>query len=290
MIVVETVKEMQQLSKKFKSQEKSIGYVPTMGYLHEGHLSLVDEAKKKDDVVVMSIFVNPTQFGPNEDFATYPRDFERDRKLAEERGVDVLFYPSVKEMYPNELTAKIHVEKRTDVLCGKSRPGHFDGVATVLFKLFHIILPDNAYFGMKDAQQVAVIDGFIKDYFFPVNLVACPTVRESDGLAKSSRNVNLTKAERKEAPMIYQQLLHAKKLVEDGEREVEKLRSTLFDKLSSTITGKIDYIDILAYPDLTEIKTLDGQVIIAVAVRYSKVRLIDNIILTIKEENECIVR
>lgn len=281
MIVVKTVNEMQQLSKKLKLQEKSIGFVPTMGYLHEGHLSLVDAAKKQDDVVVMSIFVNPTQFGPNEDFDSYPRDFERDRKLAEEHGVDVLFYPSVEEMYPDELTTKIHVVKRTDVLCGKSRPGHFDGVATVLFKLFHIVMPDNAYFGMKDAQQVAVIDGFVKDYFFPVNLVACPTVREHDGLAKSSRNVNLTKEERQEAPMIYKQLLNAKQLIEQGERDAKKLRNVLFDKLSNSITGKIDYIDILSYPSLTEIDTLNGRVIIAVAVRYSKVRLIDNIILTV---------
>lgn len=281
MIVIETVKEMQQLSKKLKSQEKSIGFVPTMGYLHEGHLSLVDAAKKQDDVVVMSIFVNPTQFGPNEDFSSYPRDFERDRKLAEEHGVDVLFYPSVEEMYPDELTTKIHVVKRTDVLCGKSRPWHFDGVATVLFKLFHIVMPDKAYFGMKDAQQVAVIDGFVKDYFFPVNIITCPTVREHDGLAKSSRNVNLTKEERQEAPMIYKQLLYAEKLVEQGERDAKKLRNALFDKLSSSLTGKIDYIDIRSYPSLTEIETLHGQVIIAVAVRYSKVRLIDNIILTV---------
>src|SRR5690606_13962550 len=246
MIVVKTVNEMQQLSKKLKLQEKSIGFVPTMGYLNAGHLSLVDAAKKQDDVVVMSIFVNPTQFGPNEDFDSYPRDFERDRKLAEEHGVDVLFYPSVEEMYPDELTTKIHVVKRTDVLCGKSRPGHFDGVATVLFKLFHIVMPDNAYFGMKDAQQVAVIDGCGKDYFFPVNLVACPTVREHDGLAKSSRNVNLTKEERQEAPMIYKQLLNAKQLIEQGERDAKKLRNVLFDKLSNSITGKIDYIDILS--------------------------------------------
>ena len=290
MIIVKTVKEMQQLSKKYKSQNKSIGYVATMGYLHEGHLSLVEEAKKNDDIVVLSIFVNPTQFGPNEDFDSYPRNFERDCKLAEEHDVDVLFYPSVSEMYPTELTANIHVFKRTNVLCGKSRPGHFDGVATVLFKLFHIILPDNAYFGMKDAQQVAVIEGFLNDYFFPINLVACPTVREPDGLAKSSRNVNLTKEERTEAPNIYKLLQEAKTMVDNGERDADKLRNAIYHKLSASISGKIDYVEVLTYPDLTKTSTIRGKMILAVAVKYSKVRLIDNIILSVEEENECTVQ
>lgn len=288
MIVVKTVKEMQQLSKKFKSSDNSIGYVATMGFLHEGHLSLVNEARKRDDIVIMSIFVNPTQFGPNEDFETYPRDFERDCQLAEANGVDVLFYPSVTEMYPSELTSEIHVVKRTNVLCGKSRPGHFDGVATVLFKFFHIISPDRVYFGMKDAQQVAVIEGFLTDYFFPISLVTCPTVREHDGLAKSSRNVNLTTKERKEAPIIYEKLQQVKMLVENGVRDCEELKKTIVNKLSSAITGKIDYVELLTYPDLTKTNTIKGKMILAVAVQYSKVRLIDNIILTIKEDNECI--
>lgn len=288
MIVVNTVAEMQQLSRKYKSAKKSIGYVATMGFLHEGHLSLVQEAKKNDDIVVMSIFVNPTQFGPNEDFESYPRDFEKDRKIAEKHGVDVLFYPTVPEMYPSELTAKIHVVKRTNELCGKSRPGHFDGVATVLFKLFHIIMPDNVYFGMKDAQQVAVIEGFIKDYFFPVNLIACPTKREQDGLAKSSRNVNLTEKERKEAPILYKLLQEAQSLVHSGERNATSIRNKIYDKLSSSITGKIDYVELLTYPDLLKTETLSGKHILAIAVRYSKVRLIDNIILCIEEENACI--
>lgn len=288
MIVVKTVKEMQQLSKNYRAQNKSLGFVATMGFLHEGHLSLVEEAKNKDDIIIMSIFVNPTQFGPNEDFDSYPRDFERDRQLAEKHGVDILFYPSVSEMYPNELTTTIQVKKRTNVLCGKSRPGHFDGVATVLFKLFHIIMPDHVYFGMKDAQQVAVIDGFINDYFFPLKLIACPTKRESDGLAKSSRNVNLTKEEREEAPIIYKLLQEANTLVANGERDAKKIRETIYHKLSSAISGKIDYVEILTYPDLTETRTIKGQVILAIAVKYSKVRLIDNIILSVEEENECI--
>lgn len=285
MIVVETAKEMQELSKKYKTAGKSIGYVATMGFLHEGHLELVKKARENDQVVVMSIFVNPTQFGPNEDFDRYPRNFERDSRLAEEHGVDILFYPSVAEMYPSEQTTEVHVVKRTDVLCGKSRPGHFEGVATVLFKLFHIIMPDNAYFGLKDAQQVAVIDGFLKDYFFPINLVPCPTVREEDGLAKSSRNVNLTEKERKEAPILYQSLQEAKENSEDGEHDADKILGSIYNKLEKSISGKIDYLDILSYPELKPIKKLDGQVIIAIAVRYSRVRLIDNIIWTLKEES-----
>ncbi|PWA12343.1 pantoate--beta-alanine ligase [Pueribacillus theae] len=281
MIVVQTVKEMQELSKKYKIAGKSIGYVATMGFLHEGHLELVKRAREKDHIVVMSIFVNPTQFGPNEDFDQYPRDFERDRQLAQEHGVDILFYPSVSEMYPFEQTTEIHVVRRTDVLCGKSRPGHFEGVATVLFKLFHIVMPDNVYFGLKDAQQVAVIDGFLKDYFFPINLIPCPTVREEDGLAKSSRNVNLTAEERKEAPILYQSLREAKKMSEDGEYDADKILRFIYNKIEQSISGKIDYVEILSYPDLKPIKRLNGQVIIAIAVRYSKVRLIDNIIWTI---------
>lgn len=281
MIVVETVKDMQELSKKNKSAGKTIGYVATMGFLHDGHLELVKRAKKNDDLVVMSIFVNPTQFGPNEDFEEYPRNFERDSKLAQENGVDILFFPSGKEMYPEELTTEINVVRRTDALCGRTRPGHFEGVATVLFKLFHIIMPDNAYFGLKDAQQVAVIDGFIKDYFFPINLVACPTVREEDGLAKSSRNVNLTPNERAEAPRLYKSLKEAKRLTEEGERNSDKVLNIVYNSLTNSISGEIDYLEILSYPELKKLNELNGQVIAAVAVRYSKVRLIDNIIWTI---------
>lgn len=283
MIIIENIQEMQALAKKNKIMQKTIGFVPTMGSLHEGHLSLVKEAKKNNDLIVMSIFVNPTQFGPNEDFESYPRNFEQDKELAKEHGVDILFYPSTSEMYPSELTTEIHVMKRTNVLCGSSRPGHFDGVATVLFKLFHIVLPDDVYFGMKDAQQIAVIDGFLNDYNFPINLISCPTIREADGLAKSSRNVNLTSKERQEAPRLYHCIKRATELTDKGERHTEKIRNLIYDKLSSSISGKIDYLEILTYPNLTPVNTLSGKVIIAVAVRYSNVRLIDNIIWSIKE-------
>lgn len=289
MIVIETAEEMQQMAQQFKARGKQIGFVPTMGYLHEGHLALVTEAKKNDEVIVMSIFVNPLQFGPTEDYEQYPRDLTKDRSLAEEHGVDVLFCPPVSEIYPQEMTSKIHITKRVDVLCGKTREGHYDGVATVLFKLFHLVLPDRAYFGKKDAQQVAVIDGFIKDYNFPITLIPCSTVREKDGLAKSSRNVNLTPEERMEAPLLYKHLLAAKTMMEDGEQQIQDIRDLVYKQLSSTITGKIDYFEVLSYPELEKLTNVSGNIIIALAVQYSKVRLIDNITFTLNvgEENAC---
>lgn len=206
MNVVTHIHELKELIKLHQEKQHSIGFVPTMGFLHEGHLTLAKEARDQNDIVVMSIFVNPLQFGPNEDFESYPRDMERDQHLAEEAGVDILFTPDVKEMYPNEPSITMTVQKRTDVLCGKKRPGHFDGVVTVLTKLFHLVAPTNVYFGLKDAQQVAVIDAMIKDFFFDLHLVSVPTVREEDGLAKSSRNVYLSDKERQEAPALYRAL------------------------------------------------------------------------------------
>ncbi|GAA0347838.1 pantoate--beta-alanine ligase [Bacillus carboniphilus] len=281
MKIVRTIEDMQQQVQELKAQNLSIGFVPTMGFLHEGHMSLMEEAKKHNDIVVISIFVNPLQFGPNEDFDSYPRDFERDEKIAEQLGVDVVFYPSVDQMYPKPLSIKMTVTDRTNVLCGRSRPGHFDGVATVLTKLFHIIQPSRAYFGLKDAQQVAVVDGLINDFNFPIELVPVPTVREEDGLAKSSRNVRLTPEERKEAPNIYKTLQVAKEWIADGERDTNKLTDRLFASLETTISGSIDYLEILSYPELGNIDSVDGKIIIAIAVKYSNVRLIDNIIIDV---------
>lgn len=210
MKIITNITEMQALVKELKNTN-SIGFVPTMGYLHEGHLQLIRKAREVNDITIVSIFVNPLQFGPNEDFASYPRDFERDVSVCREEGVDIIFNPSVAEMYPNPLSVKVLVQARTDVLCGDSRPGHFDGVATVLTKLFHLILPDRVYLGMKDAQQVAVVEGLIADLNFPIELIPIPTVREEDGLAKSSRNVNLNSEERQQAPEIYRALLEARK-------------------------------------------------------------------------------
>ncbi|WP_462412010.1 pantoate--beta-alanine ligase [Neobacillus sp. Marseille-QA0830] len=286
MKVVTGIKEMQEEITRQKRQGKTIGFVPTMGYLHEGHLTLVRNARKDNDIVVMSIFVNPLQFGPTEDFAEYPRDFERDRALAESEQVDYLFYPSVTEMYPNEPTVIVSVKDRTDVLCGKSRPGHFDGVATVITKLFHIMMPDRAYFGKKDAQQVAVLEGLVSNFNFPVALVAVDIVREQDGLAKSSRNVNLMPQERQQAPILYNSLQAAKQAIEQGERNPGSLFEIIEDMITSHSSGIIDYVDILSYPQLKPLEELTGRIIIALAVKFSKVRLIDNLIIDLDWRGE----
>ncbi|WP_017727997.1 pantoate--beta-alanine ligase [Halalkalibacterium ligniniphilum] len=283
MIICRTKEALRTEIKTKKAEGKSIGFVPTMGYLHEGHLHLVEQARAEHDVVVLSIFVNPLQFGPNEDLDRYPRDFERDERLAMEAGVDLVFYPTVEEMYPDEPSLAIHVKKGTDVLCGASRPGHFDGVATVVLKLFNLVQPDDAYFGMKDAQQVAVIMNMVRDLNLDVRIVPCETVRETDGLAKSSRNVNLTAEERTEAPLLYQTLQEAKEIILTGEREADMVRAYLLKQYEDRLSGNVDYVELLSYPDLEPIKTIKGTVIIAVAYRYSAVRLIDNIVFTLNE-------
>jgi len=280
MIIVRSIKKLKQEILQIKKQGKTIGFVPTMGYLHEGHLKLVHEAKLQNDVVVLSVFVNPLQFGPNEDFNTYPRDLKRDEQLAKENGVNLLFAPSVEEMYPHEPSVKVIVKDRVNVLCGSKREGHFDGVATVLTKLFNLVQPDRAYFGMKDAQQVAVVDGLINDFHFPIELVPVETVREEDGLAKSSRNVRLLPDERKEASHLYQSLCLAKQLIEDGERNREAIIHAMESYLKQHVNGEIDYIEIYSYPELKSLDILKGNIIIALAVRFKQARLIDN--LTIK--------
>ncbi|WP_078428476.1 pantoate--beta-alanine ligase [Alkalihalobacterium alkalinitrilicum] len=282
MKIIETIQELQTIIKEVKKNESAVGFVPTMGFLHEGHLSLVEQAQKECDFVVMSIFVNPLQFGPNEDFDRYPRNFERDSQLAKNAGVDLLFYPNVTEMYPKEPAMKVIVHEGVDVLCGKSRPGHFDGVATVVLKLFNMVTPDRAYFGMKDAQQVAVIEKLIRDFNLQMTLVGCPTLREEDGLAKSSRNVNLTENERQVAPSIYKSLQLAEELIINGERQAEIIKDKLIKYLEQNRSGNIDYIELLSYPELKHQKQLEGKVIIAIAQQYSKARLIDNIVIDIK--------
>ncbi|MFD4817144.1 pantoate--beta-alanine ligase [Peribacillus butanolivorans] len=274
--------ELQQIIIKEKSNHKSVGYVATMGFLHEGHATLLENARKENDIVVLSIFVNPLQFGPNEDFETYPRDLERDENVAANAGVDYLFYPTVNEMYGEEPSVKVVVQSRTECLCGRQRPGHFDGVATVLTKFFNIILPDRAYFGKKDAQQVAVIDGLIQDFNFPIKLVAVDTVREEDGLAKSSRNVYLLDDERIEAKELYQSLLKAMEAINTGERNPNTITALLREHVEAHTNGKIDYIEVYQYPELKPIETLSGNIIIAMAVKFKHARLIDNITLTVE--------
>ncbi|MBC1421100.1 pantoate--beta-alanine ligase [Listeria seeligeri] len=266
-----------------KKSNKTIGFVPTMGFLHEGHMTLVSHARKENDCVVMSVFVNPTQFGPNEDFDAYPRDEAHDAKLAESGGVDILFIPTVEEMYPAELATKLHVEKRVSVLDGADREGHFDGVVTVLTKLFHLVNPDNAYFGQKDAQQVAVVSGLVEDYFFPVNLRVIATVREQDGLAKSSRNVYLSDLERKEAPVIHAALQLGRNLIEAGETNESKIIQQMTAKINEqTAHEKIAYLAIYSYPEFTPVTDWTKGIIIAAAVKYSKARLIDNELINVK--------
>jgi pantoate--beta-alanine ligase len=283
MEIIETTYEMQQKVISLKKQSLKIGFVPTMGFLHEGHLNLIKKCKSENDITVISIFVNPLQFGPKEDLSSYPRDFDRDYQLAKGEGVDYLFYPSVNEMYPSEPSVLVTVQKRTDVLCGQSRPGHFDGVATVLVKLFNIILPDQAYFGLKDAQQVAVVDGLINDFHFPINLVPVETTREVDGLAKSSRNVYLSEDERLEASTLYKSLQLAKQKIASGERDFNEIIKFIKDSIQENTSGIVDYIEIYSYPQLKPITGSDQKIIIALAVKFSKARLIDNIIIQLNE-------
>ncbi|KIL44176.1 pantoate--beta-alanine ligase [Jeotgalibacillus soli] len=281
MKIITSVNEMQEQAGKWRVEGKSVGFVPTMGFLHEGHLTLVQQSTQACDITVMSIFVNPLQFGPNEDFELYPRNIEQDQKHAEAAGVDVLFCPTAKELYPQELPVKMVAVKRTDRLCGVSRPGHFDGVVTVLSILFHVVQPTVAYFGRKDAQQVAVVQGLVEAYRYPVKIVAIDTVRESDGLAKSSRNVYLSNQEREEAPFLFKALTHAKKLAKNHSTE-EILKETESIILNNT-SGKIDYIEMLSYPYLEKIQFAKGTVIIALAVQFSQARLIDNVVFTLEE-------
>ncbi|MBU9671944.1 pantoate--beta-alanine ligase [Planococcus sp. CP5-4] len=277
MQVVNTVKALRNWVLSTKESGQSIGLVPTMGFLHEGHLALVESAKSENDLVVMSIFVNPAQFGPNEDFDRYPRDFDRDSTLAEKAGVDVIFAPSVEEMYPRESQITMGAGTLADVLCGKSRPGHFDGVLKVVTKLFHLVQPDMAYFGQKDAQQLAIIESLVRDFDFPLDIRRIATVREPDGLAKSSRNVYLSETERAEAPKLYQALQRGVTIACNGKDPIPEM--TRF--IQSETSGTIDYIELLSYPDLTEAP--NGQAILALAVQFQKARLIDNIIFNLKE-------
>ncbi|WP_254871250.1 pantoate--beta-alanine ligase [Bacillus sp. Marseille-Q1617] len=273
-----------------KRSNDSIGFVPTMGYLHEGHLTLVEKARKHNDIVVMSIFVNPLQFGPNEDFDRYPRDIERDRKLAENSGVDILFMPDAEDMYPGTLSTTMNVTARVDVLCGKKREGHFDGVVTVLTKLFHLVQPDRAYFGLKDAQQIAVVEGLVEDYFFPVEIVRVPTVREEDGLAKSSRNVYLSEKERNEAPALYKSLQEAKNMIESREMDRDSIISEVMEFIHSRTSGRVEYVEVHSFPTLAPLERLTGEIIVAIAVKFQKARLIDNIIISLdkKEKSACL--
>ncbi|WP_046173697.1 pantoate--beta-alanine ligase [Domibacillus indicus] len=287
MNIVRTIADLKKDIRHFKLDHHSIGFVPTMGFLHEGHLTLARKARTENDTVIMSIFVNPLQFGPNEDFERYPRDEERDIKLAEEAGVDLLFLPSVEEMYPEEPAVTLTVHKRTSALCGLTREGHFDGVATVVMKLFHLTEADRAYFGKKDAQQLAVIHGLVDSLNVPIEIIGVETVREPDGLAKSSRNVYLLPEEREKAPAIYRALQLVKKSVEAGEADIALLKEKARRMLEEEGGAEIDYLEILSYPELEPADSASGTIIAAAAVKYKNARLIDNIILPVKGSASC---
>ncbi|MGA1862797.1 pantoate--beta-alanine ligase [Deferribacter thermophilus] len=276
MQIVNSKAEMKKISQDFKNNGYKIGFVPTMGYLHEGHLSLVRQAKKENDKVVVSIFVNPLQFGPNEDLDKYPRDLERDKAILEKEGVDVLFYPSVEEMYPKDFLTKVSVGKITEVLCGASRPGHFDGVCTVVTKLFNIVKPDNAYFGKKDYQQLKVIERFVKDLDMDVNIVGMPIVRESDGLAMSSRNVYLNEEERKSALSLNRSFKIVEDALAEGVRSAGEIKKRVIDFISSHPYTKIDYVEIVDPESLEKVEDIKDKFLLALAVFVGKARLIDN--------------
>lgn len=266
----------QQVREWRKSLTGSLGFVPTMGYLHEGHAELLRQSVEKCDTTILSIFVNPTQFGPTEDLDRYPRDFDRDTQLAKEIGVDAIFYPSVDEMYHAKSTITFNSGDMAYALCGKSRPGHFDGVLQVVTKLFHIVQPDDVFFGQKDAQQLAIIESLVEAYDFPLTVHRVPTVRESDGLAKSSRNVYLTPEERKEAPVIYKSLMEAKELyMQTG--SMEQAVTFARQQIEQNTSGTIDYLELLSYPDLNNEE--GPTMILAAAVFFSKARLIDNLLI-----------
>ena len=283
MQVVQTIAQLKALVYQAKQANQTIGLVPTMGFLHEGHLTLAKTAKKENDIVIMSIFVNPTQFGPNEDFESYPRDLPRDIALAETVGVDIIFAPSVEEMYPTDGGIKLSVGPQATILCGASRPGHFDGVVQVVSKLFHLAEPTRAYFGQKDAQQVAIIETMVRDFNFPLEIKTVPIVREEDGLAKSSRNVYLSDKDRQEAPAIFAALTKAKAAflqTNDAEQAISQAK----DHIETNTSGRIDYLQLLSYPDLAEINEKTEHVLLATAVYIGKTRLIDNIIFSVKGE------
>jgi pantoate--beta-alanine ligase len=279
MKIVQAIAEMRALSRSARSGDKRLGLVPTMGALHEGHLSLVRAACAKTDVVAASIFVNPTQFGPNEDFARYPRNLESDCAILEREGVELLFAPSVEEMYPAGAVTWVIVEGMSDRLCGKSRPGHFRGVTTVVAKLFHIVEPDVAFFGQKDAAQHAIIRRMVRDLDLPVAIEICPIVREADGLALSSRNAYLSAEERKSALLLHRSLRRVEGIFQAGERDSAKLIATAKQEFASEPGVRLDYFEILNPETLEPRAQVTGATLAAVAAFVGKTRLIDNVVL-----------
>ncbi|MBS4269117.1 pantoate--beta-alanine ligase [Campylobacter vulpis] len=278
MQIINNIRDLKKVIKEWKSQNLSIGYVPTMGYLHEGHLSLIKKASQNDKIIV-SIFVNPMQFGVNEDLATYPRDLERDAKLCENEGVAVLFTPSVEQMYPKGFSSYVDMDSLTDKLCGAKREGHFRGVCTILMKFFHLITPNVAYFGQKDAQQCAVVKHMVEDFNLDLEIEICPIVREKDGLAKSSRNVYLNEAERKAALVLSRAIFLGENLIQKGERESKIILQAMREELQKESLARIDYIELVNPKTMENLERIEEGVLGALAVYIGKTRLIDNFLL-----------
>lgn len=276
MLIASTAAEVRTQVKRWKSEGKTVGLVPTMGYLHEGHASLIKRAREENDRVVVSIFVNPIQFGPSEDLEAYPRDFSRDSGLCESLGADLIFRPEPEEMYAPDFCTYTDMDVLTKQLCGKSRPTHFRGVCTVVSKLFHIAAPDRAYFGEKDAQQLAVIRRMVRDLNFDVEVVGCPIVREEDGLAKSSRNTYLNLEERKAALVLSRSIQAGKQLIEAGERNAAAVKKEMRDILEAEPLARIDYVEIVDGDSLQPVERMEGTALGAIAVYIGKTRLIDN--------------
>jgi pantoate--beta-alanine ligase len=281
MRIAETVSEIRAVVSEAKKAGKKVGFVPTMGFFHEGHLSLIRRAKAENEFVVVSIFVNPMQFGIGEDYETYPRDLEKDNKLAESAGANVIFHPSVQEMYPQSFKTYVEVEEITLKLCGASRPGHFRGVATIVSKLFNIVKPDRAYFGQKDAQQVAVIQQMVGDLNMDIEIVPCAIVREADGLAMSSRNTYLNEGERKAALVLSRSLFQAEAVIRNGERDAKRLKELITGTIKAEQKASIEYVEIVDALTLEESEKIQGEIFIALAVKFGKTRLIDNIRLEV---------
>ena len=281
MKIISTVAETRAIIKEWKKNGLKVGLVPTMGYLHEGHLSLIKKAVSENDRVVVSIFVNPTQFGPNEDYETYPRDINKDSALCESAGADIIFHPEASEMYPEGACTYVNMTGLTDALCGKSRPTHFQGVCTVVSKLFNITTPDNAYFGQKDAQQLAVIKRMVKDLNFDINITGCPIVREEDGLAKSSRNTYLNKEERKAALVLHRAITCGQSLVNNGERNASVVINRMKDIINAEPLAKTDYVEIVDMNTMESVSVIKGEILCAIAVYIGKTRLIDNFIVNV---------
>lgn len=279
MKILHTIQETRQQVKEWKEQGLTVALVPTMGYLHEGHRSLIDRARKENDKVVVSIFVNPMQFGPNEDLDNYPRDLERDAKICEDGGVDIIFHPEVAEMYPEPFCGYVDMHTLPEKLCGASRPIHFKGVQTVVTKLFHIIPAHRAYFGQKDAQQLAIIRRMVADLNFDIEIIGCPIIREEDGLAKSSRNTYLSTEERKQAVILNQSLNLAMEAIDAGEKDAVVIKSIIEKNLQTCPLAKIDYVEIVSFDNIQPIDTIEGAVLIAIAVYIGTTRLIDNRII-----------